>query len=112
MTSPSQIFKETIPNQILFDFLEQNATKILKGFIFNIESYKRASLNASLPVFLDTCRPFYHLSKRKYVDRKMTYNAFTTILRQICKFKKITYTSQIKYDKSDYTIVYYIYGCE
>ena len=45
----------------------------------------------------------------KYLDKKLTYNSFTTILRQICNYNKITYTSQIKYDKSSYEITYYIY---
>jgi hypothetical protein len=39
-------------------------------------------------------------------DRKLTYKSFNTIIRQICNFNKITYTTQIKYDKSVYDIVY------
>ena len=58
---------------------------------------------------MDSCKPFYHISKQKYLERKLTYNNFTTILRQICNFNKINYTSQIKYDKSTYDIIYYIY---
>jgi hypothetical protein len=38
----------------------------------------------------------------------MTYNFFVTILRQFCNYKKIPYTSEIKYDKSKYKIVYTI----
>jgi len=59
--------------------------------------------------FIKQCIPYYHLSKRKYLERKLTYNSFITIIRQICNFNKITYTSQIKYDKSTYDIMYYIY---
>jgi glycosyltransferase involved in cell wall biosynthesis len=61
------------------------------------------------PKFIEECRPYYHLSKKKYLDTKTTYNSFTTILRQICNFNKIKYVSQIKYDKSKYNIIYYIY---
>ena len=53
--------------------------------------------------------PYYHISKRKYLERKLTYNSFITVIRQICNFNKITYTSQLKYDKSTYDITYYIY---
>jgi hypothetical protein len=43
------------------------------------------------------------------LERKMNYNSFVTILRQICNFNKIIYTSQIKYDKSKYDIIYHIF---
>ena len=59
--------------------------------------------------FITQCIPYYHLSKRKYLDRKLSYNSFITIIRQICNFNNITYTSQIKYDKSTYDIIYFIY---
>ena len=59
--------------------------------------------------FIEECKPYYYLSKRKYLEKKHTYSSFITIIRQICNFNKITYTSQIKYDKSNYDIVYYIY---
>ena len=45
----------------------------------------------------------------KYLEKKQTYNSFTTIVRQICNFNKLTYTSKIKYNKSSYDIVYIIY---
>ena len=36
---------------------------------------------------------YYHNSKKKYLERKLTYNSFTTVLRQICNFNNITYTT-------------------
>ena len=65
--------------------------------------------NDTISNFIEECKPYYHLSKRIYLERKLTYNSFVTIIRQICNFNKITYTSQIKYDKSTYDIMYYIY---
>ena len=65
--------------------------------------------NEEILNFISFCSPYYFLSKRKYLEKKLTINTFTTILRQICNFNKITYTSQIKYNKSTYTIEYYIY---
>ena len=47
--------------------------------------------------------------KKKYLEKKLTYNSFITVIRQICNHLKITYTSQVKYDKSVYDIIYYIY---
>ena len=39
----------------------------------------------------------------------MNYKNFVTILRQICKFHHIPFTSTIKYDKSAYDISYSIF---
>ena len=55
------------------------------------------------------CNVSYYDKPLSKSNIKLTYNSFTTIIRQICKYNQITYTSQIKYDKSTYEIVYYIY---
>jgi hypothetical protein len=104
-----QIFKKNIPNELLFNLLDTICLKNEKHYTFNIDSFKKGLFKEIIQNFLIECKPYYHLSKQKYLDRKLTYNTFTTILRQICNFNKITYTSQIKYDKSSYCIVYYIY---
>ena len=105
----SQIFKNKIPNELLISLLDEIAVKTEKCFVFNNNSYKKGIFNDTIPIFLEKCKPYYHVSKRIYLERKINYNSFITILRQICNFNKITYTSQIKYDKSKYDIVYYIY---
>lgn len=105
----SQIFKKQIPNQILIKLLDDIAVKTDKCYILDNNSYKKGIFNDLIINFINDCKPYYYLSKRKYLDRKLTYNSFITIIRQICNFNKITYTSQIKYDKSTYNIMYYIY---
>lgn len=105
----SQIFKTNVSPELLTKLLETNATKNNNHFIFTNDSYKKGIFNESIPLFLEQCKPHYFESKQKYIERKLTYNSFTTILRQICNHNKITYTSQIKYDKSTYSIIYYIY---
>ena len=105
----SQIFKTQIPNQLLINLLEENAVKSEKCYVVNNNVYKKGIFNESITKFIAECRQYYFLSKRKYLDRKLTYNSFITILRQICNFNNITYTSQIKYDKSSYNIIYNIY---
>lgn len=105
----SQIFKNRIPDNILFTLLENIAIKSDKCYVFNNISYKKGLYNNKLNEFIEECKPYYHISKRKYLERKLTYASFTTILRQICNFNKITYTSQIKYENSSYDIIYYIY---
>jgi hypothetical protein len=105
----TQIFKKNIPNEILFELLDSISLKNEKHYILNVESFKKGVFKETIQKFLENCMPYYHLSKRKYLEKKLTYNSFITVLRQICNFNKITYTSQIKYDKSTYNIVYYIY---
>jgi hypothetical protein len=105
----TQIFKTVPPAVILFSFLSDICDKTEKCFIFDKNSYKRAIYNDKITAFLDICKPYYHTSKQTYLDRKLTYNSLITIIRQICNINKIGYASEIKYDKSLHTIVYYIY---
>ena len=105
----TQIFKNQIPNDVFFELLDKICLKNEKHYTFNIESFKKGVYSQDIQNFLIYCVPYYHISKRKYLEKKLTHNSFATILRQICNYNKITYTSQIKYDKSTYDIVYYIY---
>jgi hypothetical protein len=105
----SQIFKKNVPNDLLFLLLDYICTKNDKYYTFNNTSFKKGVFNESIHQFIQECKPFYHISKQKYLERKLTYNSFTTIIRQICNFNKIAFTSQIKYDKSNYDTIYYIY---
>lgn len=105
----TQIFKNDIPIEILYKLLDRICLKNDKHYIFNTNSYKKGLYDNSIQEFVEYCKPYYHNSKKKYLERKLTYNSFSTILRQICNYNKVTYTSQIKYDKSNYDIIYYIY---
>jgi len=105
----NQTFKNQIPTELLFELLDNICSKTDKYYIINNDSYKKGIFTNGINEFFEKCKPYYHLSKQKYLERKLTYNVFTTVLRQICNFNKITYTSQIKYDKSNYNIIYYVY---
>ena len=105
----TQIFKKNVPTSLLFNLLDSICMKNEKHYTLTIDSFKKGIYNNSITNFIEDCKPYYHLSKKKYLEKKLTYNSFTTILRQICNFNKITYTSQIKYDKSTYSIIYYFY---
>lgn len=105
----TQIFKSKIPSAVLFSLLSDICDKNEKSFIFDKNAYKRGIYNNKISSFFESCKPHYHLSKQKYIDRKLTYNSLITIIRQICNANEIGYASEIKYDKSLHTIVYYIY---
>ena len=105
----SQIFKSEVPKDALFNFLDNICIKNEKNYILNSMAFKKGLFNESIVEFFKSIYQHYHNSKKKYLDKKLTYNSFITVIRQICNNLKITYTSQVKYDKSVYDIIYYIY---
>lgn len=105
----TQIFKKEFPSSLLFNLLDNICMKNDKHYLLNSESFKKGAFTNTIQEFIEICKPYYHNSKKKYLERKITYNSFTTIVRQICNYNKLTYISQIKYNKSLYDIVYIIY---
>jgi len=104
-----QIFKQTIPNSILYAFLEKICFKTDKYYLIDMNAYRKLLFHNINEEMCNAIRSYYHTSKHFYLDRKMTYNSFTTIVRQICKHNNIMFTSQIKYNESKYNIDYLIY---
>ena len=106
----SQIFKKAYPKEKdLFEFLDKYAEKKNKYYYFTKTSFKKAIFDKAIALGAMILKDYYHLSKHKYLDKIQTYRSFITIIRQICKYHHISFTSKIKYDKSNYEIVYYIY---
>lgn len=105
----SQIFKKHIPVTILYDLLDKICLKRNNYYVFDMNSYKKIMYNEYHIEFLKILQEYYHTGKLFYLDRKLTYNSFTTILRQICKYEAVMYTSKINYNKSKYNIDYTIY---
>ncbi len=105
----SQIFKKQLPINILYDLLDKICIKNEKYYIFDKISYKKGEYQKILEPFLQLLSEYYHASKQYYLIRKLSYNSFVTIIRQICRLNNINYISKILYSKSDYNIVYYIY---
>jgi hypothetical protein len=105
----SQIFKNQISNEQLFDLLEKICIKTNNYYILNKTSYKKCELLNLLDPFCTEIAPAYHKSKQFYITRKHNYSSFVTIIRQICRLNNINYTSNIIYNKSTYDIVYNIY---
>tara|TARA_Y100000768_G_scaffold206226_1_gene155410 strand:+ start:5649 stop:5993 length:345 start_codon:yes stop_codon:yes gene_type:complete len=104
----SQLFKNQIPSNILFKFLEKHSYNDGKFYVFTKTSYKQAIYHNSIAHFCEELIHYYHKSKQYYVQRKMSYSKLITIIRQLCKANNISYTSRIIYRESDYEIQYYI----
>jgi hypothetical protein len=107
--SLNQNFKTTIPIDLLWTFLKDNFIDKDTHFLVNKFLYKKTEYNNNIIVFLESLKEYYYISKRKYVDRTMTYKHFLTVLRQLCNAHNITYTTRLVYDKSSYEIEYCVY---
>lgn len=105
----NQLFKKSVPKDLLFDLLEKICVKSDKYYLIDLNSYKKMMFHNYYEEFRNTIKPYYNLSKQFYVERKILYNSFTNIVRQICKNNNIMYTSQIKYNESQYNIDFLIY---
>lgn len=106
------MLKQNFDVTILYELLEQICEKINdvsnNFYIIDIVSFKRLEYYNILDTFIKKVEPYYINSKKFYVNRKLDYNKFLTLIRQICKFSNINYHSKISYDKSKYFIKYYI----
>lgn len=104
-----QVFKNIVPKNILFELLEKVCIKTDKYYLIDMNAYKKILFHNLHNDFCSIIKPYYNQSKQFYVERKMTYNSFTNIARQICKINNIMFTSQLKYNESKYNIDYYIF---
>jgi hypothetical protein len=107
--SSTQLFRKPVDNALLFNLLENICKKTEKYYIVDFNAYKKMLYHELQTDFFNSLMEYYHVSKQFYLTRKLSYNSFTNIIRQICKNKNIMFTSNIKYNKSNYTIEYYIY---
>ena len=107
-----QLFKMALKQDLLCDFLNQNAEKYEDYYIFTKFLYKKSDFNNKIVPFLEILKPYYYDSKKKYVERKMDYCKFITIIRQLCNACNMKYTTKLVYNNSSYEIVYYIFPNE
>jgi hypothetical protein len=107
----SQTFKNTIPTENIFELLDKICAKEEKYFVVDSNAYKKGVFTGVIQEFFDFCKPYYYISKRKYLERELTNKSFLTVIRQICKYNKIRYNTLIMYNKSSYDIVYNVYYC-
>lgn len=106
------MFKKNFDTTILYELLNQICEKTNdisnNWYVIDMVSFKRLEYYNILDNFIKKVEPYYINSKKFYVTRKLDYNKFLTLIRQICKFSNINYYSKICYDKSNYFIKYYI----
>jgi hypothetical protein len=104
----TQLFNNDIPNKILLDYLLSCCREENNVIEFSKSSYKKSIFNKSLDVYLESIKPYYIPSKQHYVTRAISYPRVITLIRQICNHNIIPFSSKIRYDRSTYSIFYYI----
>lgn len=105
----NQIFREKVPSKLLYNFLDKVCLKTDKYYLIDANAYKKILFHEYHKEFCQDLSSYYHIGKQFYLDREFTYKSFTNIIRQICKDLSIMFTSQMKYNESQYNIVYFIY---
>jgi hypothetical protein len=108
----SKYFKSVIPAENLFGLLKSICSTENNEYMLNYCSYKAGMFNNVIAPFMESCLPYYLVNKQVYITRPLTYKSFLTVVRHICKTNSINYRHKIKYNKSEYEIVYYIQKIE
>jgi hypothetical protein len=105
-----QIFKSTVPKEILFELLDKICDRYTDNghYVVDTNSYKRMKFHNYHVGFLASLLDYYHWSKRFYVEREFTYQSFANILRQLTRLHDVEMSSNIRYGESTYAIEYYI----
>jgi hypothetical protein len=101
-----QIFKSIISPEILWNFLSNNAEEHQQYFVFSKILYKKALFHDTIKPFVNLIEPYYHDSKKNYIKRKMNFNNFITVIRQICNSNNISFSTKLIYQNSSYDIIY------
>lgn len=112
------VFVEKIPLKILFDLLDKICSVIegrgvekgVRLFYYISEyEYRKMVFDRLHTEFLNSIRNYYSTFFSRYWEREFTYNAFKTILRQICKTHGIRYEKQSYVVNSEIVASYLIY---
>jgi hypothetical protein len=99
-----------ITNEYFYSILDKICLlKNDKFYIINNDAFKKMKFLDLYQEFIDNLKPFYKASKQHYLTRPPKYTGFLTLLRHVCKSNELIYSSKIKYDKSQYEIIYYVY---
>ena len=107
--SYDQLFCRPIDLPMLRRFFDKISQEKNGSYLIDYNTYKKMLFNNLKSEFCELLKPYYHKSKHYYLERDMNYNAFTTIIRQVCKFNSIKITSRVRYIESLYTIEYTIF---
>lgn len=107
------LYRDAITDAPLRKVLEQVAPRIegaqCAWYRFDGSSFRKMVFMRLHEPFLEAIRPHYFPAKwRKYGDKEITYNSFTTLLRQICNATGRSFYTKHVYDHSVCNTVYFV----
>ena len=112
------VFVEKIPLKLLVDLLEKICSRLegrgmengVRLFYYVSEYEYRKMVFEGLDVeFRESLRKYYYDFFSRYWQRDFTYNAFKTILRQICKIHGIRYEKETVVLNGETIVRYLVY---
>lgn len=105
------VFKITPDIQILYTLLDTISSKMDRYYVIDANSFRLLQFygDTVYKEFVEALTPHYHVSKRMYLTRPLTYNSFTTIVRQICNVNRVVVTRKPVYTKSVYSVEYLVH---
>ena len=77
-------------------------------YVINTNAFNKMVQLKLYESFQQDILQFYLPQYRFYVYRPFTYNSFTTLVRQLCKYIDYPFATSIVYEHSKHTIVYYL----
>lgn len=108
----NKLFKYSVPKDKIVSFIQSHLwcepNHSHKTYILTFELYKKLMYNKVIEEWVYQLKPYYYPSKQFYVERSLTYKHFATILRQLCRHHAISFSSNIQYQRSQYTTHYHI----
>jgi len=105
----NQLFIQIPDKILLFNLLDQICNNNEEYYIINKTVYKLAVYNNLLSPFCNQLIPYYHKSKQFYINRKLNYKNFLTIIRQLCNSLNINFIYFNDFDNSSYQVIYKIF---
>lgn len=106
----NHLFKAVPERDVIFGYLDEVCHRDSELFVVDDTVYKKMRYDDRIARLYEYLRPFYHVSKQKYLDEGHSRNSFLTILRQLCKLYSIQFSSKVVYKNGSYdsTLVIYL----
>jgi hypothetical protein len=96
----STLFKTPVPLSTWKEVLQSMTASSGPLFVMDDTAFKRGLYLGSLCAFWEACVPYYHVSKRHFVTRPLTFKTFSTVLRQVCRSHHLPVQSTLVYSHS------------
>ena len=106
----NHLFRAVPERDVIFGYLDEVCHRDNELFVVDDIAYKRMRYDDRIVRLYEYLRPFYHISKQKYLDEDCSRNSFLTVLRQLCKQYHIQFRSKVIYRNGSYdsTLVIYL----